>query len=217
MRAALAACAAHAAEAAAGFQEGVQRRFARDRERIEGYFADLVSELDSRVARGRVSPADTEDKRRVLERERAAKLEALSARYATRLELRAVAAMLVETPVWRVPIELRRRKACRNIELEYDCATRRLVAPPCEACGSPAPRPAACDDAMHLLCEDCVPRSEGRVACAACRGRRERGTRTQAARERGNGCGKSLQAVLGPANGDDSHPRSSRFGEAGSL
>jgi hypothetical protein len=216
-RAALAACMAHASEAAAGFREGVQRRFTRDRERIEGYFADLVSELDSRVARGRVSPADVEDQRRVLERERVAKLEALSARYATRLQLKAVAAMLVEAPVCRVPVELRRRKASRSIEVEYDCATRRLVAPPCDACGSPAPRPAACDDAMHLLCEGCAPRSEGRVACAACRGRRERGPRTQAVRDRGNGCGKPLQAVLGPANGDDGHPRSGRFGERGSI
>lgn len=87
-RAALAACAARASEAAAGFREGMQRRFGRDRERIEGYFTDLMSELDSRVARGRISPADVEDKRRVLERERAAKLEALSARYASKLELR---------------------------------------------------------------------------------------------------------------------------------
>lgn len=201
-RAALAACAAQAAEAAAGFREGMERRFARDRERLEGYFADLVSELDSRLARGRVSAADVEDKRRVLERERAAKIEALSARYATRLELRAVAAMLVEAPVFRIALELRRRKASRSIEVEYDCATRRLVTPPCDACGSPAPRPAACDDAVHLLCEVCAPRSEGRVACVACQGRRERRPRTQAAGVPANGGGKPRSAVVRPAGGD---------------
>jgi hypothetical protein len=166
-----------------------------------------MSELDSRVARGRISPADVEDKRRVLERERAAKLEALSARYASKLELRAVAAMLVEAPVFRIPLELRRRKASRSIEVEYDCATRRLVAPPCDACGSPAPRPAACDEAVHLLCEACAPRSEGRVACSACRGRRERGPRAQPAGDPGDGGRNPRRAVIAPVGGDSGHPR----------
>ncbi len=181
-RAALLACAARASEAAAGFREGMQRRFARDRERLEEYFAELLSELDRRSARGRANPADAVDKRRVLERERAAKLEALSARYVLRLELKPVALLLVEAPVFRIALELRRRKACRTIEVEYDCATRRLVAPACDACGSPAPRPAACDDAVHLLCEACAPRSEGRIACAACRGRGGRSRQPQASR-----------------------------------
>jgi len=180
-RAAHAACAAAASEAAAGFQEGMQRRFARDQERLEGYFHDLLGELDSRVSRGRVTPAEAQERRQVLERERAAKLEELSARYAMRLELTAVAALLVESPVVRVPLELRRRKATRSIEVEYDSATRRLVMPPCEACRGAAPRPAACDDAMHLLCDQCAPRAEGRIACGACRGRRGRRTGARAA------------------------------------
>jgi hypothetical protein len=167
-RAALLACAARASQAAAGFREGMQRRHARDRERLEEYFAELLSELDRRSSRGRANPAAVLDKRRVLEQERAAKLEALAARYVSRLELKPVALLLVEVPVFRTALELRRRKARRTIEVEYDCSTRRLVAPVCDACGSPAPRPAACDDAVHLLCEACAPRSEGRIACSAC-------------------------------------------------
>ncbi len=171
-RAALSACAARAAEVAAGFREGMQRRFARDRERLEGYFTDLLSELDQRAARGRSTAAEVREKRQVLEQERSAKLEALSARYVMRVEIEPVALLLVETPVYLVPLDLRRRKASRSVEVEYDCATRRLVAPTCDACDGPAPRPAACDDAVHLLCETCAPRSEGRIACGACRGRR---------------------------------------------
>ena len=191
-RAALAACATIASEAADGFREGSQRRFARDRERLEGYFADLASELDRRVARGRAHRGDVDEKRRVLQRERAAKLEALSARYAMKLELRPVALVLVEAPVYRVPLELRRRKASRSVEMEYDCATRRLVAPVCDACGSPAPRPAACDEAVHLLCEVCAPRSEGRLECAACRGRRGGRAHRQATGDAGVGGSREL-------------------------
>jgi hypothetical protein len=169
--AAHAACRFEAAEAASGFREGVQRRSERDRERLEGYFAELLSELDARVRRGRVAAAEAEEKRRVLERERAAKLDELAARYAVRIELAPVAALLVESSVTRLPLELRRRKASRTVEAEYDSATRRLVMPPCDACGGHAPRPAACDDAVHLLCERCAPRAEGRLACLACRRR----------------------------------------------
>lgn len=170
-RSCLLACAARASEAALGFREGMQRRFERDRERLEGYFGDLLSELDRRATRGRSNAAELADKRKVIERERAAKIEALSARYVMKVELKPVALLLIESPTYRMPLELRRRKASRTVEVEYDCATRRLVAPACDGCGGQAPRPAACDDAVHLLCEKCAPRSEGRIACSACRGR----------------------------------------------
>jgi hypothetical protein len=180
-RAALAACAAQAYEAASGFREAMRRRLERDRERLEAYFGELTAELEVRVARGRVARGDAEERRRVLARERAAKIEALAARQATRVEVQAIAAVLVESPASRVPLELRRRKASRTVEVEYDAATRRLVLPPCEGCGGHAPRPAACDDAMHLLCEGCAPRSEGRVVCPACRAGRPRKPSAEAA------------------------------------
>jgi len=172
-RAALSACAAQAAEATTAFREGMQRRLVRDRERLEAYFGQLAAELGRRERRARLGVRDLEEKRRVLDRERSTKLEALSARYVMRLELRLVAALMVGAPVLRVPLELRRRKATRTIEVEYDCATRRLVPPACDACGAPASRPAACDEAVHLLCETCAPRSEGRIACPACRPKRD--------------------------------------------
>ncbi len=171
-RACLGVCANRAVQVSAGFRESMQRRFERDRERLEGYFADLLAELENRVARGRTGGADIGEKRQVIERERAAKLEALSARYVMKLEVRPVALLVVEAPVHRMALRLRRRKAAREVEVEYDGATRRLVPPACDGCGSPAERPAACDDALHLLCESCAPRSEGRLACPACRARR---------------------------------------------
>lgn len=171
-RASLAACVGRASDAALGFRESMQRRFERDRERLEGYFSDLLVELERRVARGRGGGADVDEKRRVIERERAVKLEALAARYVMRVEVKPVAILLVEAPTYRIPLELRRRKRARTVDVEYDCATRRLVAPACDGCGSPASRPAACDDAVHLLCEGCAPRSEGRIACLACRRKR---------------------------------------------
>lgn len=168
---AMRACAAEAERAATPFRESLERRIERDRERLESYFADLLTELDRRAARGRLAPEAVEDRRLAIHRDRSSKLEALAGRKQLRVELRPVAAVVVEAPAVVFEVEVRRRKLDRVIEIEIDAATRRLVPPPCAGCGGPAPRPAACDDAVHLLCESCAPRSEGRVACPVCRRR----------------------------------------------
>jgi hypothetical protein len=92
----------------------------------------------------------------------------LRQRYRQRAELRPVALLEVEAPVLLCDVTLRRRKAERRFELEYDAATRALVPPRCDACGGAAQRPAACDDAFHLLCEECLPSSSGRPRCPVC-------------------------------------------------
>lgn len=167
-RAAIRLCAKRAEQSVAAFREGMERRYQRDRERLEGYFADLDRELTRRAARGRIDSATAGDKRQALLRDRAAKLEALGLRFMLRLEILPVAALVVEAPAYAISFKLLRRKASRALELEYDCAVRRLVPPSCDACFGPAERPAACDDALHLLCEPCAPKSEGRTTCAAC-------------------------------------------------
>jgi hypothetical protein len=167
-QASLAACSSCASETVQSFREGMQRRFERDQERLRSYFADLLAELDKRAVRAKGNFADIQEKKAVILREQTAKLDALSARYVIKVEQKPVAFILIEAPVYRIAIELRRRKMARTVELEYDCVTRRLVALTCEKCGFPTPNPAACDEAVHLLCEKCAPKSEGRITCPVC-------------------------------------------------
>lgn len=169
LSAALAAVTRRCEQQAQGFRAAMTRRYERDHQRIEGYFADLVAELVKRANKGRLDPAVVADKQRALEADRAAKLEALAARFVLRIEVMPIALRIVGAEGAFVSLTLRRRKASRALELEYDAATRRLVPPACESCGQPAPRPAACDDAVHLLCERCAPRADGRIACPACK------------------------------------------------
>jgi hypothetical protein len=163
---ALSACSARARLDASAFVEGAARRLARDRQRLDEYFADLLSELERRARRSAGSAVA--EKREALERERASKLEALAARHVLRFRVAPVAAALVQAPAWAVPLAIKRRKGSRTLELEYDCVTRRIVPLACEACDGAAPRPAACDEALHLLCERCAPSAEGRIRCPAC-------------------------------------------------
>jgi hypothetical protein len=169
LRAALRVCSQRAEALAQPFREAMTRRFERDRERIEAYFTDLRAELDKRARRGKLDPQAVRDKRAALHADRGAKLEALAARFVLRIEMLPIALRCIEVPGAFITLILRRRKAIRTLELEYDLLTRRVVAPPCDGCGGPALRPAACDDAFHLLCETCVPRAEGRIACTACK------------------------------------------------
>jgi hypothetical protein len=163
------ACQRRALADAQAFHEGMTRRYQRDRERIEGYFEDLFLELDKRARKGKLEPGVIADKRNALLVDRTAKLEALSARFVLRIEVNPIALRAIEVDGGFVSVTLRRRKATRSVELEYDGATHRLVAPRCDSCSGAAPRPAACDDALHLLCDACAPKAEGRVACAACK------------------------------------------------
>lgn len=178
------ACSERAAEEAQTFREGMTRRFERDRERIDAYFGELARELDTRARKGKLDALTVTDKRSALLADRAAKLEALSARFVLRIELMPIALRVIEVESGFASVTLRRRKASRTLELEYDAVSRRVVAPRCDGCGGAAPRPVACDDALHLLCEACAPRAEGRVACVACKPQaREHGAREDAARQ----------------------------------
>jgi hypothetical protein len=163
------ACEQRALTQTHAFREGMTRRFERDRERIDVYFAELSRELDKRERKGKLDPEAVADKRRAQLADRAAKLEALAARFVLRIELVPVALRLLDVDSGFVTLALRRRKASRQLDLEYDVATRQLIAPRCDACASAAARPAVCDDAMHILCEQCAPRAEGRIACPACK------------------------------------------------
>ncbi len=159
---------AQARAQARGFLEGFARRQERDLRRMEEYFKGLRTELDKRSRRAKVAPEDRALKAAAIDREREAKLQELSERSRVRLDVALAAAVWVETPVAGVTLRTRRRKAERTFRLEYDFATHHLLAPACEACKLDAPLPALCDEKLHVICIQCVPRAEGRWECPAC-------------------------------------------------
>jgi hypothetical protein len=83
------------------------------------------------------------------------------------------ALVAVEVPAALVSLRLRRRKAERSITLRVPAGAQEADKMACEACGAPTGKPAACDDQMHLVCEQCAPAVQGRFACPACRGPRD--------------------------------------------
>ena len=161
--------------ALAPFLRGLHRRFDRDQERLYSYHNDLHRESLRRtagLAENDPVRAREDQRRTAIGREYGARIEDLSRQYALRVGVEWSQTLEIICPVQRFTVLLRRRKAERRIELDWNPLARRLETPAC-ACGS-AERPRLlCDDALHLLspaglapCPECA-----RVFCRACHSR----------------------------------------------
>ena len=103
-------------------------------------------------------------------REYRAELDDLARQHATRVTAERVQTLELAMLLYRFTAQVRRRKADRTVQLDWNPLARRLEAPRCEWSAS-AERPRlACGDALHLVvaadlgpCGSC-----GRPFCRAC-------------------------------------------------
>jgi hypothetical protein len=149
----------------APFVEGLQRRLARDLDRLHAYHNDLHREALRRSAQA--GAADIVAQREALRvaaiaQEYRAKLSDLAHKYALRISANWVQTQELVMPVHRLTVQVRRRKAERTLIMDWNTYARRLEPPPCEASFS-AERPRlVCDAALHLLAPS------GLAPCDAC-------------------------------------------------
>jgi hypothetical protein len=159
--------------ALAPFVKGLRRRLGRDQERLYSFHNDLHREATrrlSQLAEGDAGRQREQKRSEAIQREYSAKLHDLTRQYAMRVAVEWVQTLELVMPVQRFAVRIRRRKAERLIQLDWNPLARRLETPPCEFRYS-ADRPRlVCDDALHLVtaegfspCTDC-----GRVFCRAC-------------------------------------------------
>lgn len=144
----------------------IERRHARDHARMTEYFAGLVAELSA--GRRKVDAATLAARTATLVAERDARLRDVVLRYTPKVTAAPVAVVGALLPVVRVRVRLRRRKAERELRVTLPAGAQALDLLACELCGGTTPRPALCDDRLHVACERCVPHAQGRFACGAC-------------------------------------------------
>lgn len=159
--------------ALAAFVKGLQRRLARDLDRLHAYHSDLHREAAlraSQLAEGDSGRQREAQRLAAIARDYRAKVEDLERQYALRVTARWVQTLEVRQPVQRLTVQLRRRKAERIVGMDWNPLTRRLEAPPCEATWSTERPHLVCDDALHLVaaaglapCPQC-----SRAYCRAC-------------------------------------------------
>jgi len=151
--------------ALAPFVTGLRRRLDRDQDRLHTYHNDLHREVMRRAAALAEDDAGQQrEAQRIaaIAREYQAKLDDLSRHYALRVDVAWVQTLELAMPVQRFAVQVRRRKAERVIQLDWNPLARRLESPACEdSLGAERPR-LVCDDALHLVT------AKGLAPCAAC-------------------------------------------------
>jgi hypothetical protein len=147
---------AAALDATAPFREAVARRARRDVERIDRYFAELDADLASRISRAPKGAAGLESKRALLPGERERRLRTLRENALVRVRIEPVALLAVVAPAARASLEVLRRKARRTLSVAWHPALRAWLPLACEGCGCPVRAFGACDDAVHVLCQQCL-------------------------------------------------------------
>jgi hypothetical protein len=160
------------------FLRAMQRRLARDCDRVHAYHDGLYRAAAKRLAAlsGAAGEREEADRRRetmrleAIEREHRAKLDDLRRNYALRVTVDWVQALELYVPVQRFEVLVRRRKGERLIQLDWHAAIKAAEAPLCEAGLGRERVRLVCDDKLHLTefaaqdaCSSC-----GKPFCRAC-------------------------------------------------
>jgi len=159
--------------ALAPFVKGLQRRLGREQDRLYDYHNDLYRTASRRAAGlAEADPGRPREELRIaaIAREYQAKLDDITRQYAMRVTVAWTQTLVLEMPVQRFEVQIRRRKAERTILLDWNPLARRLESPVCEFSFSTERPRLACDDAVHLVapaglgpCTGC-----GKPFCRAC-------------------------------------------------
>ncbi|HYK91361.1 MAG TPA: hypothetical protein VE398_21500 [Acidobacteriota bacterium] len=158
------------------FLAGMERRMARDLERLHVYHTDLRREVAERLSdksrRGVNDEALKADRMRLMaiEREYHAKVADLRRKYAMTVEVRFLQALRACMPVRRAEVTLLRRKGSRRTHLDWNPITKRVDRLPCEGCWASPRIYSVCDERLHWVCTSCLSAcpSCGKESCRAC-------------------------------------------------
>jgi hypothetical protein len=161
---------------AAGIEQSANRRLARDAERIDSYYKDLLRQIEKRVARRAADPEAAEKERgraAATQLDRAAKLEDLVRKYSLKIRIQPGDVLAVALPVREITARLIRKKAERVAKLHWNPKLGALESPWCEGCSAPAHPLFLCDDRVHFLCKSCAAPCPacGKSFCRACQAR----------------------------------------------
>lgn len=159
---------------AAAIEMNANRRLARDSERIHGYYADLLRQIEKRAARHKgdeQAAAKERDRASATVLDRTAKLEDLARKYALRIRVEPGDVLSVTLPVREIAVRVIRKKVERAARFHWNPILGRLESPWCEGCGAHAHPLYLCDDQAHFLCQGCQRPCAacGRQFCRACR------------------------------------------------
>jgi hypothetical protein len=154
-------------------EQNANRRLARDSERIQSYYRDLMRQIEKRIVRHGSDPKAVEKERSraaATELDRAAKLEDVMRKYSLKIRIESGDVLAVSLPVREIGVQVIRKKTERAATFHWNPALGGLESPWCEGCFGRAYSLFLCDDRVHFLCKSCLSAcaSCGKVFCRAC-------------------------------------------------
>jgi hypothetical protein len=164
----------------APFLAGMERRMARDLDRLHSYHGDLRSEvlakIEDRKRRGADPKTLESDQMRLqaIEREYFSKVGDLNLKYAMSVEIGLMQAARAQLPVLRTDMLLLRRKGIRKLHLDWSGLAKGFDQLPCESCFTVPKTYAVCDDRLHCVCPSCLRACPecAKESCRACHPRK---------------------------------------------
>lgn len=163
------------------FVNGLQRRLDRDLARVRNYYSDLQRESLLRLQK-RQEQAKDRLRLEAIGREFDAKVEDLRQKYRVRVDVSLSQMLELIMPVQRFELLIKRRKAKRQLLLDWNPLLRKLDTPPCEHSLTLALPRVVCDERLHIVgaaahgpcvncqkpyCRACHPRQCPKCAVAA--------------------------------------------------
>ncbi len=159
------------------FLASMERRLARDLDRLHSYHEELCHEASRKRTDGKGRQANAQDAAKVesmrlaaIKREYESKVADVRLKYNVSVEISILQALVVTLPIYRLGFVIRRRKGERPYHLDWNPLSRKLDTPICEACGITPDTAAICDDRLHYVCAACLSACPtcGKSYCRAC-------------------------------------------------
>lgn len=191
LQSAYCAAAAVVKEEIEDFVRSLERRLNRNIKRVHEYYETLKHEAQKAVEkRSRSEDRDIEkilekagdgiikseeiekllNKFKAIETEKQWKVQDLISKYALKIQVKPVAAIVIETQAPLFWINMKRRLLARRFPLTYNPMVRKIDPLPCEACFHPGGSYYVCDDKLHIICAHCLKNCPtcGKQYCSAC-------------------------------------------------
>lgn len=161
---------------AVGIEHTANRRIARDSERVNTYYRDLLRQIEKRVARhGSDLQAVEKERSRAAatQLDRAAKLDDLARKYSLKIRIEPADVLTVSLPVRAISARVIRKKMERTSTFHWNTILSALDSPWCESCFDRAYPMSLCDGRVHFLCKSCLAACPvcGNQYCAVCGGK----------------------------------------------
>jgi hypothetical protein len=146
------------------FQESMNRRFKRDVENLNAYYAALKQEMEDSLKRPGLSEQsifDRKEKIDMIPDEVEKKTDDLFKKYSIKIHLTLCGSLIILSPCVKVRYGVRVGRKMKSLALIYNPVIKTMDPMVCQGCGAGMYAVGFCD-AMHALCSRC------RLRCPVC-------------------------------------------------